>query len=736
MNTDNAYMANVHPRLLWNAGEVAGLRAKAGHPSMAALLEAVRGRCEGYLDPSGAAYIDTRLNRTELVGVTHGCGHTWQKLPDLILAALLTDDERYADLLTRVLRVFTQDGSPIKAYIFSHAPETGHDRSLLGGAQRNLTSQCGMIPLMLDLLWDRLDEGDRRAACEFLEREIVDPFLAFMLDDPRAAGFGQHLGINIGWWEFYSWLWSLAAIYDPSNDRHRRGLEAAAQRIRLGIHLGADEAGVVGEGPGYASIELFNWWTGAEVLRRAGVCDLWQSDQRFGQIMRTRVYYRIPNGHGILDHGDTARENARGFGNSMLIMLLHACRTGDPVFQQHWDQLAGPAEDRQAFPVGLHGPLGVLGYWLWYDPGIPAGPPRMEPSAWPLAPEAGRYGLHFVRGGWGEEDLSFAFFAAGRHPGTFIHQHTDAGHFALAALGEIFCAGRGYGHTLSSYHNVLRVNGREPPAAPDHANGQSWRGGYMLAAAHGAQSHYLAADLAWQWHCCWYHRHAMVVRMAGTEPYVVMLDHCNPANDWASYDWQFQVQRGYRAELRPGDARAVVQGRRHRLELAWATYGAGEYPKPHELELLMDRRVHIYAAAAGNHPHRSEERYECLIARLSGYSGVLLAALTPRREGQPETGIDRLYAPHQTAIVVDHGTCRDTIVAAPLVRRIALGGIEAEASLVVVRRGADGAVQACAAGDCFSLSVDGRILLRPEGRQRALFEWAHPGAMGRKGVSR
>jgi hypothetical protein len=344
-----------HPHLFVSAAELPALRAKAGHPALAEFMGQVIARAEAYLDPSRQEYIDLSLDRTQLVGVTHSLGHTWRKLPDLLLLHLLTGEARWTAVLTAVLRTMTQDPSPMKAYIFAHAPSTNHDRSMLGGAQRCLSTQCGMIPLMYDCLYDQLSAADRLACEDYLRREVVEPYLNFMLDAGREPGFGQHLGINIGWWEFYAWLWSLAAIYDPGDARQRRGLELSAERIRLGLHMGADAAGVIGEGPGYASIEIFSWWSSAEVLRRLGVTDFWVDDARFRQVMKARLYYLLPGARGILDHGDTGRDLVGWYSNSTLVMLLHAQRTGDPVYQAGWEAFA-KVKPAKAVRPNIHGP--------------------------------------------------------------------------------------------------------------------------------------------------------------------------------------------------------------------------------------------------------------------------------------------------------------------------------------------------------------------------------------------
>lgn len=723
-NAQDHFEHDLHPRVFWSPDEIPALRAKAGSPRMAALLAEVLARCAGYCDPAHPTYIDTTLTRTDLVGSGAEDGHTWPKLPALILASILTDDPRWPDKLAAVLRVLTQDPSPLQARIFSHTGLTHHDQSLMGGRERNLIAQCGTIPLIYDLLHDRLAPADRAAARAYLHREIVDPFIDYLLDDQTGRAFKAGLGINIGWWEIYSCAWSLAAAYDARNPRHREAMDRLARRVRHGIHMGVDETGIIGEGSGYGSIELFNWLTIAEVLRRAGVCDLWQTDQRFNNALKARVYYVLPSRTEILDHGDTYRQ---GYAGSLIGMLLHAQRTGDSVYQQSWEAYTQGKVPEPHY----HSPLGVLGYWLWIDPTVEASTlqANLEKPHWPLAWGGGEFGLHMLRTGWGEQDQFFAFFAAGRSPGSIIHQHTDAGHFALAALGEVFCAGRGYGHTPSRYHSVLQINGKEPADAPDSPNGQSWRGGRTTARQIGTQSDYLCADLAWQWDACWYFRHAMVIRFpkgradagTGAEPYVVMLDNCNYRNDWAFYDWQFQADRGTHIELDADRLRATVRGRKHRLELGWATYDSGEYPKPHRIELRADQTRHIYAGT--NNPNAAEWIYDRLVARLHGYNGVMLSAMLPRRAGTPPVGIERLAAPLQMGLALDHGDVIDTVVASPVVRRITLGGIDAEATLVTVRRDRAGRLLFASAADCFALTIDGRTILPPQGDPRDLLEY-------------
>ena len=122
-------------------------------------------------------------------------------------------------------------------------------------------------------------------------------------------------------------------------------------------------------------------------------------------------------------------------------------------------------------------------------------------------------------------------------------------------------------------------------------------------------------------------------------------------------------------------------------------------------------------------PHHQKVRHPCLVARLSAYSGELLAALVPRSPMATPLTIQRHHAPRQMGLEIDHGDYRDVILASPLTRRLALAGVTAEASLLAIRYDRQGAVVALSAADCFSVAVGGQTFLRGTGECHALFEW-------------
>lgn len=705
-NSQRLFEKNLHPRIFFGPEDVPALRAKAAHPRMKTILNEVLQRCEGFCAPGSETWINTDVDRTALIGVGADCGHLWRKLPDLLLASLLTDDPRWKKKLADILRGITARTEPIKATIFGGQG----DHSVLIGHHKLVVGQCGMIPLMHDLLYHDLTAADQTASRRYLNQEIVEPFLERLLG-PKMTGRGG-LGVNLSWWEFFPCVTALAAVYDPAEPRHHAALKMLADVVRRGMHMGVDETGIIGEGPFYGSIESFAWMTSAEILRRAGICDLWQEETRLHKLVNARLYYLLPGRPEILDHADTPRRIDM-YGAAMSTQLLHAQRTGNAVYQDAWEQIS----EGNPHLRSIHAGLGPLGFWLWFNPDSPT-PTAKDPKEWPLALGGGRYGLHIFRSSWETDALYFAFFGAGRDPGTFIHQHVDAGHFALMSLGEVFCAGRGYGHTESKYHSVLQIKGEEPPDAPGKV-GQMWRGGHNRAFAPGRFADYAAVDLAWQWGAHWYLRHALVVRAPGAEPYVLLFDNCNYKDDWERHDWLFQTEPGCRVTLDQERLMATVHGKKHRLEVAWAHFRDADYPKPHRLELLTDE-------VQGPYPVKDSVRnagpYPRLVARLHGYNGMLLAALMPRRAGTGPVTIERMAAHLEFGMRIQHGGVTDTVVVSPIDRHITLGGMEGEATLALVRQNAEGRVIYAAAADAFRLSWNGVPLMPRRGEPSQLYE--------------
>ena len=122
--TAQLFEKDQHPRIFWDNSDLDALRSKASHPKMAQTLAEVLARCETYCDADHKAFIDTTVSRTDLIGDGGNCGHLWTKIPDLIVAYTVAQNQDALTKLTAILHIIAADDSPIVAQIFKG--QAGH----------------------------------------------------------------------------------------------------------------------------------------------------------------------------------------------------------------------------------------------------------------------------------------------------------------------------------------------------------------------------------------------------------------------------------------------------------------------------------------------------------------------------------------------------------------------------------------------------------------------------------
>jgi len=676
----------VHPRILFGPDDVPGLRSKAkrGYAALA------------------AAEI---LRRAEIV----------ESPRTLAFAHLLTGEDRWRRKALAAMRAFVA------------RCEGPAGRETIGRA-------VGQLPLAFDLLYDVLAEEDRRLLADHLREMAVDAYRANCLDRPMRYMHG--LGTNLFLAHFQHYVLALAAVYDPARDGD--AAEQCADLLRRSLHLCVDEGGAVGEGTRYGWTDLCTLTLGAEFLRRAGVVDLWEQEERLSAMARQFAYLALPGGRGVTTIGDAYRWHDPVM---RWPALFYARRWNDPAMQWLWEQTGGR--------LTLEHPELALAYsfefsLLWEDDGPVAR--RPNEMGWPLSKASGHYGVNVMRTGWGDDDVFFTLLAAGRHPGCIIHQQVDAGHFSLCAVGEVFSTNSGYGDMHGNHHSVMLPDGNEPPDTPpvetrtrepiQSSYRQMWKGGRTEAFASGRGADYCRVNIAEQWDCRWYYRHAMLIKAAGAYPYIVILDHADRRCDYGTWTWLMNSEYGNRIEVDADAVRATILGRENRLEVAWSYPGDGDYARPHQLHPSADE---ILAQSLENWVHYNEgrapgfarseipdgemwHRRPRLVGRLSGYNGNLLSVLLPRRASEPPAATERITAPGRFGLIVNHGEVVDTIVAAPHDRNVALGGIEGEATLAVVRRDSKGQLLWWCGADVYALGVDGRDVMARRSVPAALRE--------------
>lgn len=662
---------DIHPRILFGPDDIPLLRDKItrGIPCRA-FREMIR-RCEAW--EKGMPDKDPMWAKHAMSG----------RVMSFAFAYMLTAEDRWKNVAVNLL--MEQAG---KGVVDRH----GHS-AIAGYA----------FPLAYDMMHGALSEGDRALAEDRIRNEI-NAFQRDYLGHPEK--YVWLLGANPTLASLLYYPFWLAAVYRQDTDR--AAMEELADLIRSSIHLGVDESGTIGEGPNYGEHDAVRWVFPSEILRRVGIANLWEEEPRMRNMIRHWAYLALPGRKEF----DNRCDSGRKYGIIPLWShLLLARSTGDAVIQWIWEELGGRGHvEGHGDAPECFGPLEFI--ILWEDDDAEARNPGED--GWPLSKEGGVYGENIMRSGWDADAMYFSMQASGRSPGCLIHQHIDAGHFSLYALGEAFSVESGYGDILGRHHSVLMPMGQEPPTGPTGFD-QAWTGGHTEAFASTEHADYCRVNIGEQWDCRWYYRHALVIRAPGADPYVLLLDNANYRGDYATYDWLINSEPGNRICLDQANIRAVIQGVENRMEVVWSYPRPKDYPTPHQIDLYADEinstpldHVKIgLRLGMGIRPR--------LRAELRGYNGLLLSALIPRRSAQAPVVSSRITGPMQFGLVIEHGKITDTVVVSPVSRLINIGGMRGEATLAVARHNSDGGLMWAAAADAFALNVGGHCVLARRG---------------------
>lgn len=689
--TARLFADDIHPRLFFGPDDLPQLRQKAQRQPCRRTYDRILAGAEAAVSPASPSYVDPSASKEELLrGFGGGALNAAAfGLHCLAFAYVFTGEKRWAEAAIRIVMRFI--GDPQSAAEAAANPEFMFGKICHETLANNLT-------FVYDFCYECFSEDERRTVKKYL-RGVCAGYRATFLHHPRVHKFG--LGNNTFWRTFEKYVVTMAACWTPAADEQE--MPDILAFLRRSIHRGLDEGGAIYEGPGYGwrDSEWLSYM--AEILYRMGAIDLWRDEPRFARMFRQWAYLVLPGERGQNDYCDAHRLRPD---RPMVGMLLAAKRLDEPVFQWIWQQLGGRSKtpDAQVPPGRFCWALGQS--LLWEDPKADVHDPGA--AGWPGARGSGNAGVMVMRSGWTDDDAYASLLASTRDSGNNIHQQVDAGHFSFFALGEAFSVDSGYGDILGRYHSVMMPNAAEPTRAP-HTFGQMFFGGRPAAFAAGKHADYARVNIGEQWECHWAYRHMLLVKAPGASPCLVLLDNVNFGSAHRMYRWQMNSEPGNVVETHDDQERAVVTGKRHRVEVAWAYPEPGAYPKDHWLELRA-AEIDSFNWLAKRDPTGMGPRPQ-LHADLWGYNGQLLSLLVPRRREEAPVVAQRIFGADQFGLVVQFGEVTDTITASPVNRRLDIGGMAGEASIAVARRDASGACLYWAAADAYALSIDGETVL-------------------------
>jgi hypothetical protein len=701
-----AYQNNLHPRMFMEQDQLDALSRFCQSGDASPEFKRLLVRCEEYCSPGSDRYLDEEQGRVGLLAPS-GWGSTLGgKIGDLALAAVVTNDKRWLEKLSSVLAIVAS-GIPV---IEQDAP--------FGAEYSNepISISLGGIPFAYDLAYNMLDDGLKEQIESYLRERAIKPYRDNLLRGNKKRYIAS-LGVNPIWHELWQYCWAVAAVCDANNPDDIIALEEIADYVRIAIQKGVDEQGVIGEGPGYGGHDIYRWISVADILARAGICNLWEEESNFAKIAKHYAYILLPGRREMMNRCDA---NQSPKGHDWTSLLISAVRTGDSALKYVWEVYAGERIEHDDLGKGdvniVRGAFEIV-CRLQAENLASISP---DEAGWSGQKEPGVYGVHISRTGWQEDDLYFSLYSAGRSNACWIHQHVDGGNFYLQALGESFSIEGGYGDIQGRQHSVMLPKGEEPPHSPEGFD-MMWVGGHNLCHQYGRNADYMSVDISRMYDCYWYYRHALVVRAPGSEPYVILADDCNYRPDYYSFDWLMHTAPENKIEVDNSRQQATVQGKKNRMEMAWVMPSAEDYPKPHVLDLKVDMVDSAYFHKPTNTVLGVGTR-PCLNAQLQGYNGVMMTAMMPRRAEEGVVGIERIYGVAQFGFKLNFGDYTDTVIFSSLPGRIDLEGIKAEAKLVMARRDKAGRLLWWSAAEANIVNVDGYEVLGRQSKIRTLAE--------------
>lgn len=415
------------------------------------------------------------------------------------LAYQMTGDERYADLIRRVL-------------LKTAAVESWGDREMLARrpawrSELQMAHRAFQLAVAYDAVYDRLSPADRRTIADGLWRLAVEPLLGDWLAEPTRIHSLNSMGHN--WWTSCVGMGALLGLA-ISNEVPRAG-ELAGQAVEA-LPQWFDFAGdpvqrkprtFDRDGGMYESINYASFGTTEALLLRMA----WLNSHPGAKLDPIPQMAQLPSFFCHVAYPRTGILHSINFGDShknvtgeSSMLLAYAMGCEDPATLWYLNQLT-PGQHREGFP--LHFPMGFL-----YQPRgkkAPAVPDLPKSHIW------NDFGWATIRDSW-EPDATMLAVKSGA---TWNHSHADANSFILFHRGTdiIKDAGncsygkpeyRGY-FFQSDAHNVVKVDGQGQPTyqqyhgtmLPGSVSGLVDRDNlrYVMADGTGPMSHMLDRNL-------------------------------------------------------------------------------------------------------------------------------------------------------------------------------------------------------------------------------------------------
>lgn len=714
------YDDSIHPRLLFGPSDIPVLRKKSRAGDGKRIMDALRRKSK----PDIARLLsDNGVSKAVEDARARIDGSIVWNLFDIAMVGVLDGDEDAVEAARRGLRAIT----------IAHAEPR---------PENSYTMMYGCHPIAYDVLYDRLDDSERKMYADWVINASLRPSLA-----ASRASFLKVCGANTPiCYTIPAITGMLAIIGDPhtpdltpERDEILRMLDAALQGF-----VGPD--GYPHEDVGYGTAVAGGLSHVVEAVRRAGLYDAYAECVRYTRVGEATLQFVQPWGEYLTNNGDhsdcflcrelplarMARENR----SPELLWLMGTLNYPTPKPKE-------PRPDNEAFvevPLGrkgVHLPSTAISLMVMDELKLAKHP---RDTGTPTRFLAEDRGLVSLRDSWDADASYVNFDGCHRQAHAQGHAHASAGHFSFTALGEYFAIWPSRYNIEQNCHNVTLVDGKSGRST----NGQ-WlyarESGVLSAYTPGAFVDFASVDSTAQHNCFWARRAAGFVRRcvegessrssrdADVTSYLWTVDDLNKADNWAEFWWQLHTSP--ENTIATDGKSATITGWRHgnHLDVRFALLNPNSFPKPHTLTLEQDvasPSSYEYVKDTGETAvkrlarpaemvHGPVFKRPRLLAKVAGYNGRFMSLMLPRRKGATPAKVEALPTVwNALAMRVTFARVEDTVIWAYEHGILEAGDVRGRGRWCVVRRSRKtGEVLRYEIGGGDSLRVDGKNLRVP-----------------------
>jgi len=515
------------------------------------------------------------------------------------------------------------------------------------------------------------------------------------------------------YWQNHNWIcWTglAAAGYALGRDDWTAAARANLETVLSALPAdGSDSEGVVYWRYGVPWLAVH-----ADLVQHAEGDDLFKGCD----FLRNTVFWRLHQSAGgtfeeNIDHGDC---HDRRSGHSVALYYRLAAAYADPAAQWLGGLVAGTHFWREAYASGVRPGVMPEAYLelLWYDPQIPERAPDAQTPATAYFPDLGQIS---ARTGWDASATVVSFKSApggghraweegerlrresGWDAASAGHHHPDAGAFVIASRGAFLAVDEGYSNRKrAAHHNLVLVDGQ---GWADEDRYHVYQGipyerrpRLRDVLADGGFAHATSET------ACMFPADLGVTRLDRTLAVtplgrVVVLDLLAAR---APRAWTFVLHADWPAEALGDDSYLLASGpaQARLTRLAPQEVRAAQGPTAVEANptsstpsLRIDKTLQTLSVTTDRRPEAAF---------------LHVAECGDAFEPAPAAA-ERLEAAEGWAVRVGRGADEETVLLAPLTRRIDAAGVRAQAAAVILSGGRTAVVGARA------VEVDGRRLL-------------------------